>query len=134
MEKRISWWLIGLFLVANLLVGGASVAAKDGVYEVVSPVGETTVEMLPPTPRLDTLEGKTICEVSSEIFKTEVTFPKIRELLKKKYPGVKVIPYTEMPVCTIETMGPDTRAKTIKSLIAAFKEKGCDAVISGNGG
>ena len=60
MEKRGSGWLIGVFLVISLLVGGGSVAAKDGDYEVVSPLGKSTAKVVSPAPRLSSLEGKKI--------------------------------------------------------------------------
>jgi len=107
--------------------------AKEGVYKVVSPLGERSVTMLPPAPRLDTLKGKTICEISNTGYRSDEIFPFIEELLKKKYPTIKIVPYAEMPRCDVLDLSVDTRAKTIKALIAAIKEKGCDAVIGGNG-
>lgn len=129
MKKRLLCLLTGISLIGLL----ASLASAQ-VYEVVSPLGEPTVKMIPMARRLDTLEGKTICEVHNQAFKADVTFPVIQKLLQEKYRGVKVIPYTEMPSCTIQGMGPTARAKTVAALIASFKEKGCEAVISGNGG
>lgn len=102
-------------------------------YEVVRPLGERYLEMMTMAPRLDTLEGKTICELWNESFKANVTFPVIRELLKKKYPGIKVIPYTEMPRHHMTEIPGVTNPES-EELIAALKEKGCDAVISGNAG
>lgn len=109
------------------------VPAKEGVYKVVSPLGEQSVSMLPAAPRLDTLKGKMICEISNTGYRSDETFPFIEKLLKKKYPTIKIVPYTEMPRCDVTDLSVDTRAKTIKALIAAIKEKGCDAVIGGNG-
>ena len=102
-------------------------------YEIVSPVAERNLEMITMIPRLATLEGKTICELWNESFKANVTFPVIRGLLKKKYPSIKVIPYYEMPIHhMIEDSGVNNEAS--EALIAALKEKGCNAVISGNAG
>ena len=107
--------------------------ASDVKYEVVSPLGERSINWIEMAPRLDTLEGKTICELWNESFKSNVTFPVIRDLLKKKYPGVKVVPYTDLPPHhMLENPGVTNAASD--ELIAALKEKGCDAVISGNGG
>jgi len=100
-------------------------------YEVVTPRGVSATKMITMAPRLDTLEGKTICMVSNGLFKHEVTFPVIEDLLKKKYPTAKVIPYTEMPLS--HSPG-DLSSKATTSLMAAMKEKGCNAVIGGNGG
>jgi hypothetical protein len=104
------------------------------VYQVVSPLGEPAVKMIAMAPRLNTLEGKTICEVWNRGYRSDETFPVIRKMLKKKYPTIKIVPYDEMPQCDVHDLSVATRAKTIKALIAAIKEKRCDAVIGGNGG
>ena len=102
-------------------------------YEVVSPVAERHIEMLNMAPRLETLEGKTICEIWNESFRSDITFLTIRKLLKEKYPGIKVIPYTEMPKHhSMEDQGITNEES--EKLITAIKEKHCDAVISGNAG
>jgi hypothetical protein len=102
-------------------------------YEVVSPVAERYVKSITMAPRLDTLEGKTICELWNESFNADISFATLRELLKQKYHGIKVVPCTEMPIHhTMEDIGIDNEPS--KELIAALREKGCDAVISGNAG
>jgi hypothetical protein len=106
---------------------------EETKYEVVSPLGEREIKWIDMAPRLDTLEGKTVCELWNESFKSNITFPVIRELLQKKYPGVKIVPYSEMPPHhMLENPGVTNPAS--EALVAALKEKGCDAVISGNGG
>ena len=105
----------------------------EETYEVVSPVAERSIDMIEMAPRLDTLEGKTVCELWNESFKSNVTFSVIRELLKKKYPRIKIIPYSEMPKHhSMEDQGVTNDRS--EELIAALKEKNCDAVISGNAG
>lgn len=99
------------------------------MYEVVSPLGEATQEVRQLAPRLDTLEGKTICEVYDGGFRGDRTFPLIRELLKKRYPTIKFIPYTEIPESSVHTI-----ENVVKKLPDIFRQKGCDAVISGNAG
>jgi hypothetical protein len=106
---------------------------EEGKYEVVSPLGERDIKWIDMAPRLDTLEGKTICELWNRSFKANITFTAIRELLQKKYPGVKIIPYTSMPHHHLLENPGVTNAES-EALIAALKAKGCDAVISGNGG
>ncbi len=103
--------------------------AEQGMYEVVSPLGESTQEVRQLAPRLDTLEGKTICEVYNGGFRGDKTFPKIRELLKKRYPAIKFIPYTEIPESSMYAID-----DVLKVLPDVFRQKGCDAVISGNAG
>ncbi len=104
----------------------------EPVYSVVSPLGDPTVDMIEMAPRLDTLAGKTVCLVWNHTFKSNITLPAIGESLKKKYPDIKIIPYTEIDAAIRATGGGfPADAATLR---AALKEKGCDAVISGNGG
>lgn len=103
--------------------------AEKGKYEVVSPLGESTQEVRQLATRLDTLEGKTICEVYNGGFRGDRTFPLIRKLLKKRYPSIKFIPYTEIPESSIHAID-----NVLKMLPDVFRQKGCDAVISGNAG
>ena len=105
----------------------------EPVYKVVSPIGESTVKRAAMAPRLDTLAGKTVCMVWNSAFKSDVTLPAIGETLKKQYPGVKIVPYTDMPNAFLPEP-PGTPRKQSEALQALYKEKGCDAVISGNGG
>ncbi len=92
----------------------ARVAAKM-VEEVVSPLAERAMKMITEAPRLDTLEGKTIW-INQQEFKAPVMMPVIKDLLEKKYPGIKVV--------IVET------SFKAEELIA----KGVNGVISGNGG
>jgi len=101
--------------------------------EIISPVGMESVAKSALAPRLDTIAGKTICETYNESFKGEYMFPVYRELFKQKYPGVKIIPYTEFPISYWK--GTPTYQRQMASEIARLaKERGCDALISGNGG
>jgi hypothetical protein len=78
--------------------------------------------------RLDTLAGKTICEVSNLSWEDDRTFPLIRELLQKQFPTAKIIPYTEFPRGTAVISDATTK------LGEALKAAKCDAVITGNAG
>jgi hypothetical protein len=98
-------------------------------YEVLQPTGESAYNIQSTAPRLDTLNGKTVCEVWNTGYRGDRTFPKIRELLKQRYPGVKIIPYTELPFTRHYNID-----DVLKDLPRLLKEKGCDALISGNGG
>ena len=103
--------------------------------KVVSPVGEEVAKKITSlAPRLDTLEGKTVCEIWNGGFKADVMFPMIDEMLRARYPGVKVVPFTEFPATTITSMESLKKAGTLEAVRAAILEKGCDAVITGNGG
>jgi hypothetical protein len=72
--------------------------------------------------RLTTLKGKTICELSDGIWEHDRTFPKIRELLLERFPDLKIIPYTELPIGNFD----------IEDIGDRVKKLGCDGVIVGN--
>lgn len=83
-------------------------------------------------PPVDTFEAKTICEVWNGVYKGNETFPLLRGLLKQRYPSLKIIPYTEFP----SNYGGETLSEqraSAQKIAALAKEKGCDALISGNG-
>jgi hypothetical protein len=100
--------------------------SKEPVYSVISPLGETTVKMIEMARRLDTLSNKTVCMVSNSSFKVNITMPAIAKGLQENYPGVKVVPYTQMPTAY--------SGSNWEAMPGQFKAKGCDAVVSGNGG
>jgi hypothetical protein len=99
------------------------------IYEVMHPVGEAASHPASSAPRLDTLNGKTLCEVWNAGYRGDRTFPKIRELLEKRYPGVKIVPYTEFPLARHYDID-----EILKDLPQLLRQKGCEALISGNGG
>ncbi len=101
--------------------------------EVIGPAGGETVKRKSSVPRLDTLDGKTVCETWGEEFKGDFMFPVYRELLKKRYSGVKIIPYTEFPVSNAKST-PAKQREIAKEIARLARERGCDALISGNGG
>ena len=99
---------------------------------VVSPVGLEAVEQAAAAPRLDTLDGKTIGEFWNGVFKGDETFPVIRRLLQQKFSGLKIIPFTEFPHGR-GTDHPAHQRELALKMAALAREKGCHAVISGNG-
>ena len=99
---------------------------------VVSPEGLEAVKRSGPAPRLDSLDGKTIAEVWNGVFKGDVTFPIIRAQLRERFPGVHIVPYTEFPHAPA-TDHPARQRALAQEIAALAKQKGCDAVISGNG-
>ena len=134
-------WLVGVALQSSLLWLQPAVAqytaapppAGEPVYKVLSPLGESTTKTIAMAPRLDTLDGKTVCLVWNYAFKSDVTLPAIAEELKKQYPGIKIVPHAAMPIAELpEPVG--TPRKDSEALEAAFKAKGAQAVIAGNGG
>ena len=99
---------------------------------VISPIGSESVPLKNLAKRLDTLNGKTVCEVWNEDFKGDIMFPIYREMLKERFPGVKIVPYTEFPHTHVSDNA--TKQRERATLIANLaKEKGCDAMLSGNG-
>ena len=99
-------------------------------FEVVSPVGEPKVKLEPTVSRISDLEGKTICQVWNAAFRADQVFSALTELLKDRFPDVKVIPWTDLPT-TSTRLDVD---KTLKDLRAAYLQKGCSAVITATGG
>ena len=75
--------------------------------------------------RLGTLDGKVIAELAVDPFKWQPhrTFPVIEEEIRKRYPTVRFIPYTQFP------QGVNINDDAVA---AAVKEKGADACIIGN--
>ncbi|MDP6342500.1 MAG: hypothetical protein QF491_03120 [Alphaproteobacteria bacterium] len=100
---------------------------------VISPLGGETVAARAGAPRLGSLDGKTIAEMWNGDFKGNFTFPVIRELLHERYRDVTVVPYTEFPYSTIRGT-PEHQREVDAQMIALARDKGCDAVIAGNGG
>ncbi len=99
---------------------------------VVSPVGLDAVKRSGSAPRLGSLNGKTIGEVWNGVFKGDQTFPIIRNLLLKKYPSIKIIPFSDFPHNS-GSDNPSSQRELAKRIAAMAKDKGCDAIISGNG-
>ena len=101
-------------------------------HEVVSPLGLEAVKQAGSARRLDRLDGKTIGEFWNGFFKGDQTFPVIRRLLLQKFPGLTIIPFTEFPHAPGSDQ-PTKQRERAQRMAALAREKGCDAVISGNG-
>lgn len=82
---------------------------------------------------LDSLDGKTIGEVYNNHFKGELMFRTYRRLFGEKFKGVKSVPFDEFPIVYVGG-DPATQKKTAKEVARLAKERGCDALITGNGG
>ena len=100
----------------------------------INPVGKAEeIGTFPLAPRLDTLEGKTICLIANGSFKSNITLSVIAEMLSREHPSATVVPYTEMPR-SLKAPAPGKETSERTELVTVLKEKGCEAVISGNGG
>jgi hypothetical protein len=138
-KRRQMLKLTGAAAAGSVITGSDPIAVRPAAgeefptYSVVRPTGDVVHPMITQAPRLDTLEGKTICMTSNQGFKAHVTFPVIEKLLRQKYPNLKIIPPEDMPRAVKPpaegAKDPDTDAMT-----AALRQRGCQAVISGNGG
>ncbi|HEV7392362.1 MAG TPA: hypothetical protein VGO08_12005 [Burkholderiales bacterium] len=105
----------------------------EETIKVISPEGLPLGAIGRVSRQLDNLEGKTIGEVYNNHFKGELMFRTYRRLLKQKYPGIKIIPYDQFPIVYV---GGDaaSQKRIAKEIAAIAKEKGCHAIITGNGG
>jgi len=74
----------------------AAPSAAPSILQVCDPTGTMEITEVH-APRLDTLDGKTICELSNDSWQAHRVFPEIRRLLQERFPTAKFIPYTEFP-------------------------------------
>ena len=100
---------------------------------VISPEGLPLGATRNITPHLSTLDGKTIGEVYNNHFKGELMFETYRRLFREKYKNVKIIPFTEFPIVYVGGDA-ESQKKIAREIAALAKEKGVDALITGNGG
>ena len=102
-------------------------AATEGVYEVISPLGKSTVKVIPPAPRLSTLEGKKIGLVWNVFMNGDVLSNAFADLLKKRFKQIETV---KLPSGKGLKWG-DYPDPSIKDLL---KENKIDAVIASVGG
>lgn len=106
---------------------------EDGpVYNVISPVGKSTIKQIQQAPRLSTLNGKTIAIVGGS-FMANVTHPEIKRLILSNYPNAKVILLSEIGSAG-PYPAPGVKRQQKDEFERKLKEMKVDAVISGNGG
>ena len=99
--------------------------------EVSSPLSEVAVNR-GNAPRLNTLNGKTICEIwTTGVYGGDRTFPIIRKALQEQYPGITIVPYTEFPLGKPKS---SERWAPLDQVAGILRSKKCDAVLLGNGG
>ena len=98
-------------------------------YEVLRPTGEVTVKPARLAEPLDSLDGKTVCEAYNNMFQGDKTFPRIREILKRRFPSLQIVPYPELPPLDIVRIEDELRR-----IPDVLRQKRCDALITGNGG
>lgn len=95
--------------------------------EVVWPLGRTRLRSVTlEAARVGDLNGKTVAELQN--MEQGDYFPVLREALKQRFPGTRIVEYTEFGL----THGPHER-EVIANLPAKLKEKGVDIAISAMG-
>jgi hypothetical protein len=97
-------------------------------YAVLWPRGEKTIEVTPLAKRLDTLEGKTVCNLWDYLFRGDEIFPMLEEGLRQRFPGINFVGYEEFG----STHGSDEH-EILAGLPDKLRSLGADAVISGMG-
>lgn len=112
--------------------GSCSGDESLGTYEVLSPVGPSSVDMIELAPRLETLEGKTIALVGGS-FMASVTHYELKRLIQENFPTATVYVLTEIGSAGLFP-GPRVRKPKVERFQQRLQEYGVDAVISGNGG
>ena len=100
----------------------------DGRFSVVWPRGEKTVAVSDLAPRLDTLNGKTVCQLWDYLFRGDEIFPMVEAELAKRFEGIRFVPFSEFG----STHGDEER-EILENLPRRLHELGADAVISGMG-
>ena len=115
------------------------VVEKEVIKEVPVAAGPVTLETLDPSgaievtalhaPRLDTLAGKTICELAMA-WQSWRTYPYFREILQNMYPTATFVGWEDLP----RLGGLDEKGTQIGPVLEAVQAAGCDAVFVGNAG
>ena len=123
-KRRMTGWFAAALIA---VLAPAAMAQNPVILEMFDPTGSAEVMYLH-APRLPDLEGKVICEVSAKKWEAPRTFPALRELLKKRFPTARILPFTEFPQG--DQIGGIDDDKTAESVAG----KGCQAVILGNAG
>ena len=103
-----------------------------GTYDVLSPVGQSSVDMIEMAPRLDTFEGKTIALVGGS-FTASVTHVELKRLILENFPTATVYVLSEIGSAGLFP-GPRVQKPQVIRFQQRLQEYGVDAVISGNGG
>ncbi|MGA2462980.1 MAG: hypothetical protein ABSH06_01325 [Thermodesulfobacteriota bacterium] len=101
--------------------------SRKTMYKALWPRGRKTLDIVPLARRLDTLEGKTICELWDGLFRGDEIFLMLEELISEQYSGVTFVRWTQLPRDGDHGF-PDWKAHP-----NLLTEKGCDCVIVATG-
>jgi hypothetical protein len=97
-------------------------------YAVVWPLAKKAAGVKSTAKAVTDLSGKTVAELWDYIFRGDVIYGIVRDLLRERYPGIKFVDYTQFG----NTHGPKQR-DIVAGLAEKLRELRCDAVISGIG-
>ena len=97
-------------------------------YRVLWPLASIDIPAAAQTSGLADLSGKTIAELWDQIFRGDVAYAQLREHLRKRYPGIRFVSWSEFG----NIHGPKQR-EILEGLPDKLREHGVDAVISGIG-
>jgi hypothetical protein len=105
-------------------------SAPDEPYAVVTPVGPRADEddPLEVAPRLANLSEAVVVELWDDVFRGDEVFPAVREELRRRYPGIKIIEYTEFG-----TIHVGDEQELLSRLPEFLWQRKTDAVIAGVG-
>ena len=95
------------------------------ILEVCNPSGEAEATSYN-APRLGNLHGKTIGFISNSLWEAERVLGLLEDLLQQQRGDITIIPHNELP----GVVDIDQRHASLSIL----QQKGCQAVIVGNGG
>ncbi|MBI2857723.1 MAG: hypothetical protein HYX90_01485 [Chloroflexi bacterium] len=98
------------------------------MYSVVWPRGNQVIEEGRPARRLDDLNGKTVAELWTWIYRGDHVFPSMEREMTKRYPDIKFVSYREFG----SIHGAD-EANVLAGLHRKLKENKCDAAVAGMG-
>ena len=100
----------------------------EQAYSVYWPRGRKTATILPLSPRLESLEGKTVAFLWDYIFRGDEIFPMLQKKLSERFANMRFVNYDEFG----STHG-DEEQKILAALPEKLKALGVDAVVSGMG-
>lgn len=103
-------------------------ATNEPKYDVLWPLSRKAVKRTDAAKRLPDLNDKTVAELWDVIFRGETIYPLVREYIKKRFPRVKFVPYTEFG--NFHGAREHEVSATIPDKLKAFK---ADAAIVGIG-
>lgn len=81
---------------SSLRTSVAAGGQPNVVVDIFDPTGAMEVSQLH-APRLADLNGKTVCELANAHWEDYRILQEIREQLTRRYPDIRIIPYTEFP-------------------------------------